>query len=108
MEQTGNIESFHYSMRPGVFPQKYYHQATGIHIPGGHSQKKWVGGSVRPTSQKPLALSITKICDFSHPIYNETKIRYPIYDRCDWHSYPNIIYEKLLLYGPADNDEKVT
>jgi len=56
----------------------------------------------RPASQKPLALPITKICDFSQPIYDQIEL-----DRCDWHS-SHMIYEGLLLYDPSDDDKKVT
>jgi len=40
-------------------------------IPGRYSQKNWVG--VCGPLPKTLTLFMTKICDFSYPIYDLTK-----------------------------------
>ena len=41
-------------------------------LPGGYSQKNWVG--VCGPLPKTLTLLMTKICDFPYPIYDVTKI----------------------------------
>ena len=45
---------------------------------------------------KTFILFMTKIWDFFLS-YLWPKIQHPIYNRCGWHSAPNIIYEGLLM-----------
>ena len=54
---------------------------------------------------KTFILFMSKIWDFFLP-YLWPKIQHPIYNRCGWHSAPNIIYEGLFDDGLFDNDEK--
>ena len=50
---------------------------------------------------------MTEICDFPYPIYDLAKIRYPIYDRCGWHSYLKLKLWRAFIDLLIDNDEKV-
>ena len=56
------------------------HEMKAYPLPGGYSQKNWVG--VCGPLPKTLTLFMTKICDFPYPIYDLTKnlIPGPIYD----------------------------
>ena len=46
-------------------------EANQFELPGGYSQKNWVG--VCGPLPKTLTLFMTKICDFPYPIYDLTK-----------------------------------
>jgi len=50
---------------------------------------------------------MTEIWDFPYPIYDLAKIRYPIYDRCGWHSYLKLKLWRAFIDVLIDNDEKV-
>ena len=56
--------------------------------PGGTPRKRKIGWRCADPLPKTLTLFMTKICDFSYPIYDLTK--------------------NLIPYGLVDNDEKVT
>lgn len=73
---------------------------------GDNSQKNWMGMWAR--FQNPY-LFMAKICDFSSPIYDLTKVLIPcLWPLPNWHSCPKLSLWRVLLDSLIGNEEKVT
>jgi len=73
--------------------------------PGALPEK--LGGDVRPTSQNPYPIYDQNLRFFATLFMTWPKTRYPIYDRCGWHSCPKHNLRRAFVDGVIDNDEKV-
>ena len=80
---------------------------TITYDPGGGGGGKEKLGGVCGSLPITLTLFMTNICSFHYPIYDLTKIQYPIYDHCGWHSCPKHNLGRAFVNGLIDNDEKV-
>jgi len=75
------------------------------HFPRGTPRKIWRGCAARFLKHLPYLWP--KSATFPTLFMTRPKIRYPIYDRCGWHSCPKHNFWRAFVYGLIEKDEKV-